>query len=257
MSLEVSPKLAHDTKSTMDEAKALHEKAATPNLFIKVPGTPEGIPAIEELIAAGVSVNVTLLFSREHYQAAAEAYVRGLERRKESGLDLDVSSVASVFISRWDAAVAGKLPDELRGQLGVAVAKRTYKAYRDLLASDRWQKLAAAGARPQRLLWASTGTKDPNLPDTYYIHALAVGADHQHDAGEDTARVRRARRRRRSAAGGRRRRRGRARRIGTAGIDVDALAATLQTEGADAFVKSWDDLLACIGSKSDQVRTAN
>jgi transaldolase len=241
----------------VDEAKALHEKAATPNLFIKVPGTPEGIPAIEELIAAGVSVNVTLLFSREHYQAAAEAYVRGLERRKESGLDLDVSSVASVFISRWDAAVAGKLPDDLRGQLGVAVAKRTYKAYRDLLASDRWQRLAAAGARPQRLLWASTGTKDPNLPDTYYIHALAseltintmpektLLAFGEHGAvgdllpadGDDAEDV--------------------LARIATAGIDVGDLAATLQTEGAAAFVKSWDDLLACIASTSDRVRTAN
>jgi transaldolase len=257
VSLEVSPKLAHDTRSTVDEAKALHEKAATPNLFIKVPGTPEGIPAIEELIAAGVSVNVTLLFSREHYQAAAEAYVRGLERRKESGLDLDVSSVASVFISRWDAAVTGKLPDDLSGRLGVAVAKRTYKAYRDLLASDRWRRLAAAGARPQRLLWASTGTKDPNLPDTYYIHALAseltintmpektLLAFGEHGAvgdllpadGGDAEDV--------------------LARIGTAGIKVDALAATLQTEGADAFVKSWDDLLACIESKSDEVRTAN
>jgi transaldolase len=222
-----------------------------------VPGTPEGIPAIEELIAAGVSVNVTLLFSREHYQAAAEAYVRGLERRKESGVDLDVSSVASVFISRWDAAVAGKLPDDLRGQLGVAVAKRTYKAYRDLLASDRWQILAAAGARPQRLLWASTGTKDPNLPDTYYIHALAseltintmpektLLAFGEHGAvgdllpadGSDAEDV--------------------LARIATAGIDVDDLAATLQTEGAAAFVKSWDDLLACIASTSDRVRTAN
>jgi transaldolase len=256
VSLEVSPKLAHDTKSTVHEARALHEKAATPNLFIKVPGTPEGISAIEELIVAGVSVNVTLLFSREPYQAAAEAYVRGLERRKESGLDLEVSSVASVFISRWDAAVAGKLPDDLGGRLGVAVAKRTYKAYRELLASDRWRKLAAAGARPQRLLWASTGTKDPNLPDTYYIHALAseltitmpektLLAFGEHGAvgellpadGGDAEYV--------------------LARIGTAGIDVDALAATLQTEGADAFVKSWEDLLACIGSTSDRVRTAN
>jgi transaldolase len=257
VSLEVSPKLAHDAKSTVDEAKALHEKAATPNLFIKVPGTPEGIPAIEELIAAGVSVNVTLLFSREHYQAAAEAYVRGLERRKESGLDLDVSSVASVFISRWDAAVTGKLSDDLSGRLGVAVANRTYKAYRDLLASDRWRKLAAAGARPQRLLWASTGTKDPNLPDTYYIHALAseltintmpektLLAFGEHGAVGDLL----------SADGGDAE--DVLARIGAAGIDVDALAATLQTEGADAFVKSWDDLLACIESKSDEVRTAN
>jgi transaldolase len=255
VSLEVSPKLAHDTKSTVAEAKGLHEKAATPNLFIKVPGTPEGIPAIEELIAAGVSVNVTLLFSREHYQAAADAYVRGLERRKDTGLDLGVASVASVFISRWDAAVAGKLPDDLNGRLGVAVAKRTYKAYRDLLASDRWQQLAAAGAKPQRLLWASTGTKDPALSDTYYIHALAAEqtintmpektllAFGEHGAvgdllpadGGDAEDV--------------------LARIGKAGVDVDALAATLQTEGADAFVKSWDDLLACISWKSEQVRT--
>jgi transaldolase len=258
VSLEVSPKLAHDTKSTVDEAKALHGKAATPNLFIKVPGTPEGVPAIEELVAAGVSVNVTLLFSREHYQSAAEAYLRGLERRMESGLDLDVvASVASVFISRWDAAVTGKLPDDLRGRLGVAVAKRTYKAYRDLLASDRWQKLEAAGAKPQRLLWASTGTKDPNLPDTFYIHELAseqtintmpektLLAFGEHGAigdllpadGGDAEHV--------------------LARIGSAGVDVEALAATLQTEGADAFVKSWDDLLARIASKSDQVRTAS
>jgi transaldolase len=258
VSLEVSPKLARDTKSTIDEARALHEKAATPNLFIKVPGTPEGIPAIEELVAAGVSVNVTLLFSREHYQAAAEAYLRGLERRRESGLDLAVvASVASVFISRWDAAVAGKLPDDVRGRLGVAIAKRTYKAYRDLLASDRWQKLEAAGAKPQRLLWASTGTKDPNLPDTFYIHALAseqtintmpektLLAFGEHGAvgdllpadGGDAEHV--------------------LARIGSAGVDVEALAATLQTEGADAFVKSWDDLLARIASKSDQVRTAS
>jgi transaldolase len=258
VSLEVSPKLAHDTKSTVDEAKALHEKAATPNLFIKVPGTPEGVPAIEELVAAGVSVNVTLLFSREHYQAAAEAYLRGLERRMESGLDLDVvASVASVFISRWDAAVTGKLPDDLRGRLGVAVAERTYKTYRDLLASDRWQKLEAAGAKPQRLLWASTGTKDPNLSDTFYVHALAseqtintmpektLLAFGEHGAigdllpadGGDAEHV--------------------LARIGSAGVDIEALAATLQTEGADAFVKSWDDLLARIASKSEQVRTAS
>ena len=257
VSLEVSPKLAHDTASTVEQAKALHERAATPNLFIKVPGTPEGVPAIEELITAGVPVNVTLLFSAEHYEAAAEAYLRGLERRKESGTRLDVASVASVFISRWDAAVAGKLPDELRGQLGVAVAQRTYKTYRELLASDRWQKLAAAGARPQRLLWASTGTKDPNLPDTYYIHALAAGqtintmpektllAFGAHgavgellpadggDAEETLAR------------------------IGRAGVDVGALAATLQTEGAESFVKSWDDLLARISAKYSEVRSAS
>jgi transaldolase len=257
VSLEVSPKLAHDTRSTVEEAKALHHKAATPNLFIKVPGTREGIPAIEELISVGVPVNVTLLFSAEQYQASAEAYLRGLERRHASGADLDVASVASVFISRWDAAVAGKLPDDLRGQLGVAVAKQTYKAYRDLLASDRWKRLAAAGANPQRLLWASTGTKDPDRSDTYYIHALAsehtvntmpektllafgahgvVGDVLPADGGdaEDVlAHIKRA------------------------GIDADALAATLQTEGAEAFVKSWDDLLARISAKSSEVRSTS
>ncbi|HMF84041.1 MAG TPA: transaldolase [Acidimicrobiia bacterium] len=256
VSLEVSPKLAHDTNSTVDEAKELHRKAATPNLFVKVPGTPEGIPAIEELIAAGVPVNVTLLFAPEQYQAAAEAYLRGLERREKSRAHLDVASVASVFISRWDAAVAGKLPDDLRGQLGVAVAKRAYKAYRELLASDRWQKLAGAGAKPQRLLWASTGTKDPILADTYYIHALAseqtintmpektllafgahgaVGDLLPPDGGDADELLAR---------------------IGAAGIDVDALAATLQTEGAGAFVRSWDDLLGRISAKSHEVRAA-
>ncbi|MDQ6928784.1 MAG: transaldolase, partial [Actinomycetota bacterium] len=173
VSLEVSPKVAHDTDTTITEAKALHAQAETPNLYIKVPGTPEGIPAIEELIFAGIPINVTLLFSREQYLAAADAYLRGMERRLEAGLGLDVGSVASVFISRWDGAVAGKISDELRGQLGVGIAKRTYKAYRDLLVSERWQRLADAGARPQRLLWASTGTKDPSLPDTFYISALA------------------------------------------------------------------------------------
>jgi transaldolase len=254
VSLEVSPKLAHDTASTVAEAKALHENAATPNLFIKVPGTPEGIPAIEELIFAGVPVNVTLLFSREHYQATAEAYLRGIERRKDAGRDLDVASVASVFISRWDAAVTGKLPADLHGQLGVAIAKRTYRAYRQLLASDRWQELAAAGAKPQRLLWASTGTKDPSLADTYYIHALAAQqtintmpektllAFGEHGAvgdllpadGGDAEDV--------------------LARIAKAGVDVEGLGATLQTDGADAFVKSWDDLLGRIESKAEQLR---
>jgi transaldolase len=254
VSLEVSPRLANDTKSTVAEAKAFHDKAATPNLFIKVPGTPEGIPAIEELIFAGVPVNVTLLFSREHYLAASEAYLRGLERRQAAGLDLDVASVASLFVSRWDAAVAGKLPDDLRGKLGVAVAKRAYKAYRDLLASDRWLKLAAMGGKPQRLLWASTGTKDPDLPDTYYIHALAseqtintmpektLLAFGEHGSVGELL-----------PAGG-----GDAEeviaRVGKAGVDIDALAAALQTEGADAFIKSWDDLLGCISSKADQLR---
>jgi transaldolase len=247
VSLEVSPKLARDAKSTVVEAKALHDKAATPNLFIKVPGTPEGVPAIEELIHAGVSVNVTLLFSREHFQAAAEAYLRGLERRVDAGVDLDVASVASVFISRWDAAVAGKLPDDLSGRLGVAVAQRTYKAYRDLLVSDRWQRLAAAGARPQRLLWASTGTKDPNLPDTYYIHTLAsaltINTVPEKTLSRSASMARSAICFRPTAATPRTCSRAWARR-----------ASTLQSEGADAFVKSWEDLLTCIGSKSDQIR---
>jgi transaldolase len=251
VSLEVSPKLAHDTASTVAEAKALHERAATSNLFIKVPGTPEGIPAIEELIFAGVSVNVTLLFAREHYLAAAEAYERGLERRRDAGLALDrVASVASVFISRWDKAVEGKLPADLSDRLGVAVAGRTYKAYRDLLESDRWQALAGAGAKPQRLLWASTGTKDPVLPDTFYIHALAseltintmpegtltafaahgeVGDLLPADGGDAEDLLAR---------------------IGAAGVDVAGLAAQLQKEGADSFVESWDDLLECIESKT-------
>jgi transaldolase len=253
VSLEVSPRLAHDTASTVDEAKTLHAQADTPNLFIKVPGTPEGIPAIEELIFAGVPVNVTLLFSREQYLAAAEAYLRGIERRRDAGLDLAVGSVASVFISRWDVAVTGRVPDDLRGQLGVGIAKRTYAAGRALLASDRWTALADAGARPQRLLWASTGTKDPSLPDTFYVEALAseqtvdtmpeptllAFAEHGSvgdllpadggDAEEVLAR------------------------FTAAGVDLDQLAETLQTEGADSFVKSWDDLIACIEEKASSL----
>lgn len=253
VSLEVSPKLANDTDTTIVEAKALHAQAATPNLFIKVPGTPEGVPAIEELTFAGLPINVTLLFSREQYLAAAEAYMRGMERRVEAGLGLDVASVASVFISRWDGAVAGKVPDDLRGQLGVAIAKRTYKAYRELLASERWRRLAAAGARPQRLLWASTGTKDPSLPDTFYIEALVspqtintmpegtliafgahgtVGAPLPADGGDAEAVLAR---------------------FAEEGIDIDALAAKLQSDGAAAFVTSWDELLAGIASKASEL----
>ena len=174
VSLEVSPLLAHDTASTMAAAKDLHARAGRPNLFIKIPGTKEGLPAIEEAIFAGVPVNVTLLFSREQYVAAAEAFLRGIERRIEAGLNPDVGSVASVFISRWDVAVMGKVPEALRDRLGIAVAERIYKAYRDLLASPRWQRAFNAGARPQRLLWASTGTKDPKASDILYIKALAA-----------------------------------------------------------------------------------
>src|SRR2546426_2859988 len=174
VSLEVSPLLAHDTASTLAAAKELHARAGQPNFLIKIPGTTEGLPAIEEAIFAGVPVNVTLLFSREHYLAAAEAFLRGIERRIDAGLKPDVGSVASVFISRWDAAVMGKVPDALRDQLGIAIAKRTYKACRTLLSSPRWQRVYNAGARPQRLLWASTGTKDPQASDVLYIKALAA-----------------------------------------------------------------------------------
>ncbi len=174
VSLEVSPLLAHDTKSTLAAAKDLHDRAGQPNLFIKIPGTTEGLPAIEESIFAGVPINVTLLFSSEQYVAAAEAFLRGVERRIDAGLNPNVGSVASIFVSRWDAAVAGKVPDSLRNQLGIATAKRTYKAYRELLDSPRWQRALNAGARPQRLLWASTGTKDPNASDILYIRGLAA-----------------------------------------------------------------------------------
>ena len=170
----MSPLLAYDTASTLAAAKDLHARAAQPNLFIKIPGTKEGLPAIEEAIFAGIPVNVTLLFSREQYVAAAEAFLRGIERRIDAGLNPIVGSVASIFISRWDVAVAGKVPDSLRDQLGIAIAKRTYKAYRDLLDSPRWQRAFNFGARPQRLLWASTGTKDPKASDILYVKALAA-----------------------------------------------------------------------------------
>ncbi|MDQ6618683.1 MAG: transaldolase, partial [Pseudomonadota bacterium] len=174
VSLEVSPLLANDTAATIKAVAQLHRRAQRPNLFIKIPGTPEGIPAIEESIFAGVPVNVTLLFSAEQYVAAAEAYMRGIERRIAAGLDPNVGSVASIFISRWDVAVKDKVPVDLRNRLGIAIAKRAYKAYRAVLESPRWRTLVTAGARPQRLLWASTGTKDPDAPDTLYIEALAA-----------------------------------------------------------------------------------
>src|SRR5258706_1120809 len=174
VSLEVSPLLAHDTASTIAVAKYLHGRAGRPNLFIKIPGTKEGLPAIEEVIAAGIPVNVTLLFSREQYVAAAEAFLRGIERRIAAGLNPHVGSVASVFISRWDTSIVGKVSAKLQNQLGIAIAKRTFKAYRALISSDRWQRVYNFGARPQRLLWASTGTKDPKASDTLYIKALAA-----------------------------------------------------------------------------------
>src|SRR5213080_2305086 len=257
VSLEVSPLLAHDTASTLREARDLYARAARPNLFIKIPGTKEGLPAIEEAIFAGIPVNVTLLFSREHYVSAAEAFLRGIERRIDAGLKPGVGSVASVFISRWDAAVMGKVPDSLRDQLGIAIAKRTYKAYRQLLASPRWQRVFNAGARPQRLLWASTGTKDPKASDVLYIKSLAAPftvntmpegtlkalADHGElgtilpaDGGDSEEVLAR---------------------FAKAGIDVDGLAARLQDEGAKSFVKSWNELMAVITSKSAALKKAS
>jgi transaldolase len=257
VSLEVSPLLAHDTASTLAAAKDLFARAARPNLFIKIPGTKEGSPAIEEAIFAGIPVNVTLLFSREHYLAAAEAFLRGIERRIDAGLNPHVGSVASVFISRWDTAVADKVSDKLQNQLGIAIARRTFKAYRALLSSDRWQRLYNLGARPQRLLWASTGTKDPKAPDTLYIKALAgpftvntmpeatlrAFSDHGEldaslpaDCGDCE-----------KALG----------RFAKAGIEIDALAAQLQDEGAKSFVKSWDDLMGVITVKSAALKKAS
>jgi len=256
VSLEVSPLLAHDTASTLAAAKELFARAGRPNLFIKIPGTREGLPAIEEAIFAGVPINVTLLFSREHCLAAAEAFLRGIERRIDAGLDPTVGSVASLFVSRWDAAVASKVPEALRNQLGIAIAKRTYTAYRALLGSPRWQRIYNAGARPQRLLWASTGTKDPKASDVLYIRALAapftvntmpegtLNALGEHGEigpilpadGGDCEEV--------------------LARFAEAGIDVAALAAQLQDEGAKSFVKSWNDLLAVIASKCEALRKA-
>ncbi|MBX3645599.1 MAG: transaldolase [Rubrivivax sp.] len=250
VSLEVSPLLAYDTQSTLAAARDLHARAARPNLFIKIPGTAEGLPAIEEATFAGVPINVTLLFSTAHYVAAAEAWLRGIERRLAAGLSPDVASVASLFVSRWDVAVAGKLPAELHMNLGTAVARQAYKAYGEFLASARVRRVMNEGATPQRLLMASTGTKDPKASDTLYIEALAAPftvntmpegtlkafADHGRvaapvpaDGGDCDAVLAAVRR---------------------AGIDLDALAAKLQTDGAAAFVKSWHELLGQIASKS-------
>jgi len=250
VSLEVSPLLAYDTASTLREVKDLSARGARPNLFIKIPGTREGLPAIEEAIFAGLPVNVTLLFSREHYVAAAEAFLRGIERRMDAGLNPNVGSVASVFISRWDVAVMTRVPDAMKDQLGIAIAKRTYKACRSLLSSARWQRVYNAGARPQRLLWASTGTKDPKASDILYIKALVapftvntmpdgtlkalaehtdIGTPLPADGGDCEEVLSK---------------------FAKAGIDVDSLASELQDQGAKSFVKSWNDLLAVIASKS-------
>ena len=255
-SLEVSPLLAYDTASTLAAAKELHARAGRPNLFIKIPGTKEGLPAIEEAIFAGIPINVTLLFSREQYLLAADAFLRGIERRIDAGLKPVVASVASLFVSRWDASVGEKVPASLRNQLGIAIAKRTYKAYRGLLGSSRWQRAFNAGARPQRLLWASTGTKDPKASDVLYIKALAAPftvntmpegtlkalADHGQidtilpaDGGDGEAVLAE---------------------FTKNGIDVDALAAQLQDEGAKSFVKSWHNLLEVISSKSEVLAKA-
>jgi len=256
VSLEVSPLLADDADATIAQAGKLHGAGGRGNLFIKIPGTEPGRRAIEETIYAGIPVNVTLLFDSEQYVGAAEAYMRGVERRIEAGLDPAVTSVASVFISRWDKAVMDTIPDELRDKLGIAVAARTYAAYRELLDSERWQRLANEGARPQRLLWASTGTKDPDAPDTLYIEALAAPftintmpeetlhafADHG-EVGEPMA-----------ADGGDCEQVLAA--INEAGIDTDALAAQLQTEGKAAFVDSWTDLLDSISSESEKLKAA-
>src|SRR5262245_46300104 len=246
VSLEVSPLLAYDTASTLAAAKSLHARAGRPNLFIKIPGTREGLPAIEEAIFAGVPINVTLLFSREQYVAAAEAYMRGINRRIAAGLSPEVGSVASVFIRRWDAAVKNQVPEARRNQLGIAIAKRTYKAYRTLLDSPRWQRAFNAGARPQRLLWASTGTKDPAASDILYVRALAapftvntmpeatlkaladhgaLGGDLPADGGDGEEALAT---------------------FANAGVNVDALAVQLQDEGARSFVDSWRELMQVI-----------
>lgn len=252
VSLEVSPRLAHDTASTIAAARSLHERAGRPNLFIKIPGTAEGLPAIEECIASGVPINVTLLFSAEQYRAAAEAYLRGIERRAAAGLHARVGSVASVFMSRWDKAVSPLVPPTLQNRLGLAVGRDTYRSYRRLMDSDRWQRLQNAGARMQRLLWASTSTKDPRAPDTLYVHGLSapftvdtmpdktlvaffehgeVGEEMPADGGDCDAVL---------AA------------FASAGVDVRALAERLQQEGAEAFDASWSDLLHHIDEGTSQ-----
>jgi len=254
VSLEVSPRLARDPDRTLAAAKELSARAGRPNLFIKIPGTPEGLTAIEEAIFAGVAVNVTLLFSREQYLAAAGAYMRGVERRVAAGLDPAVGSVASVFVSRWDTAPESKeAPGDLRNTLGIAQAKLTYRAYRELLDDPRWGRLANEGARPQRLLWASTGSKDPEASDVLYVRALAAPftvntmpektllafGDH----GEVTDFLPA------DGAGAQEV----IDRFTAAGAEPDALAARLQSEGADAFVTSWDELLGTIRSESERL----
>ena len=250
VSMEVSPLLSADTAGSIAAARQIHHKGQRENLFVKIPGTPEGVPAIEEAIFLGIPINVTLLFSCAQYEAASEAYLRGIERRLEAGLDPKVGSVASLFISRWDVASNKQLPDELHNKLGIAVGQQTYRAYRKMLGSPRWKKLAEAGAMPQRLLWASTGTKDPTASDTLYVTALAAPdtidtipektlnafADHgslhgvlTDDGGDADAMLAK---------------------ITAAGVDIDALALKLQQDGASAFVKSWKHLMQGITDKA-------
>ncbi|HEX4266924.1 MAG TPA: transaldolase [Steroidobacteraceae bacterium] len=256
VSLEVSPRLAYDSNSTLAEARELHARAARPNLFIKIPGTREGLPAIESAIFAGVPINVTLLFSAEQYVAAAEAWLRGIERRIAAGLNPDVTSVASIFLSRWDVATVGKVPATLNNKLGLAVGRRAYRSYCELLASPRWLRAFNAGARAQRLLFASTGTKDPKASDVLYIEGLVAPytvntmpentlkafADHgkvgdaiRADGGDSEAVLAE---------------------YTKAGVDLPALAAKLQKDGADSFVASWDSLMGVIGSKATALKKA-
>jgi transaldolase len=246
VSLEVSPLLAYDTAKTLAAAKELHARAGRPNVLIKIPGTKEGLPAIEEAIFSGIPINVTLLFSCDHYLAAAEAFLRGIERRIEAGLKPNVGSVASVFVSRWDAAVKGKAPRELNHKLGIAIAMRTYKAARDLLSSPRWQRIYNAGAYPQRLLWASTGTKDPTASDVLYVKALAAPFT-VNTMPESTLKALANRKELGSilpADGGNCEEV--LSRFAEAGINIDELAAQLQDEGAQTFVKSWNELMSVV-----------
>jgi transaldolase len=253
VSLEVSPELAYHGNETAEAAARLSAQADRPNIYIKIPGTPQGLAAITESIAAGIPINVTLLFDADQYRAQADAYMRGIEQRIERGDDPAVASVASIFVSRWDVAVADRVPAELKDRLGVAVAIKTYVAYRELLASERWQRLAAAGARPQRLLFASTGTKDPSLPKTKYVVELAapdtvdtmpeetllalaeeddIGGVLADDGGDNEDLLAR---------------------FEAAGINLAALAEQLQSEGAEKFEASWNDMLTGIASKQRAV----
>jgi transaldolase len=256
-SIEVSPLLAGDTPGSIAAAKRVPAQAGRPNIFVKIPGTPEGVPAIEEAIFAGVPINVTLLFSREQYVAAADAYLRGIERRIAAGQGAKVASVASIFVSRWDRKVNARVPPDLQNRLGIAVGGKAYRAYRELLASPRWRTLLAAGAQPQRLLWASTGTKDPKASDTLYIEALAA-PDTIDTMPEKTLRAFAEH--------------GEVRRImpedggdadavlgqfAKAGVDVPGVARELQQEGAQAFVKSWQELMQRIAEKSEKLVHAN